>query len=170
MIPYTISFKNEHTIQETSVQCTVHEDEFNMSYNPSLLTDKLNHSSSLVDFATGSEFTPYSTGLGLYDDDGNLLAVGKFGKPVPMSKKTDMNFVLKFDTSHISKKNYLDLDGNGNPKLTTTTGGFRGVGYSDLQERLDDILRQAALCPKAKTLPIDPYTVPVKVSNSTATC
>ena len=62
MIPYTISFKNEHTIQETSVQCTVHEDEFNMSYNPSLLTDKLNHSSSLVDFATGSEFTPYSTG------------------------------------------------------------------------------------------------------------
>ena len=87
-----------------------------------------------------------------------------------MSKKTDMNFVLKFDTSHISKKNYLDLDANGNPKLTTTTGGFRGVGYSDLQERLDDILRQAMLCPKAKTLPVDPYTVPVKVSNSTATC
>ena len=141
-----------------------------MSYNPSLLTDKINHSSSLVDFATGSEFTPYSTGLGLYDDDGNLLAVGKFGKPVPMSKKTDMNFVLKFDTSHISKKNYLDLDTNGNPRITNTNGGFRGVGYSDLQDRLDDIFRQAMLCPKAPNAIIDPYTVPVKVSISTATC
>ena len=170
MIPYTISFKNEHTIQETSVQCTVHEDEFNMSYNPSLLKDRINHSSSLVDFATGSEFTPYSTGLGLYDDDGNLLAIGKFGKPVPMSKKTDINFVLKFDTSHISKKNYLDLDGSGNPKLTINNGGFRGVGYSDLQERLDEILRQAMLCPKIVTAAVDPYAKPVKVSNSSATC
>lgn len=131
-----------------------------MSYNPSLLQDRTNPTSSLLDFATGSEFTPYSTGVGLYDDDGSLLAVGKFGKPVPMSKKSEMNFVLKFDIGQISEKNYLSL----------ANGTYKGVGYSDLKNRMASVFKQYSSCPPLKTTPIDPYSIPIKVTDSTVTC
>jgi len=98
---FTLSFKNEHIIYENEVRCVVKESEFNLSYNPTLVN---NYSSgSLKSFATGSTlpsgsyFTPYATGIGLYNDDGDLLAVAKFGKPILMSPYTDMTFVVKYD-------------------------------------------------------------------------
>jgi hypothetical protein len=98
---FQLSFKNEHIIYENEVRCVVKESEFNLSYNPTLVN---NYSSgSLKSFATGSilpsgsYFTPYATGIGLYNDDGDLLAVAKFGKPILMSPYTDMTFVVKYD-------------------------------------------------------------------------
>ena len=41
------------------------------------------------DFATGSYFTPYVTTVGLYDDDKELLAVGKLSTPTEISKFVD---------------------------------------------------------------------------------
>ena len=99
---FTLSFKNEHTVYENEVRCVVQETEFNSSYNPTLVN---NYSSgSLKDFATGSalpsgsHFTPYATSIGLYNDNNELLAVAKFGKPILMSPYTDMTFVVKYDT------------------------------------------------------------------------
>lgn len=95
MTPFVLSFKNEHIIYEKIIKCTVKNSEFNLSYNPSLL-----QSGSFEDvnlFATSSSFAPFTTGLGLYDDYGNLLAVAKFGQPIPMSADTDYNFLIKLD-------------------------------------------------------------------------
>ena len=86
---FQISFKNEHTLYENEIHCTVKESEFNLSYNPTLisgsqprivsssngydLTGSLN--GTLKYFATGSTlpsgsyFTPYATAIGLYNDD-----------------------------------------------------------------------------------------------------
>jgi hypothetical protein len=91
-----ISFKNEYTIYENEIRCLVKESDYNLSYNPTLVTNYA--SGSLKDFATGSNFYTYATALGLYNDNNELLAVTKFGKPMLMSPDTDMTFVVKYDT------------------------------------------------------------------------
>jgi hypothetical protein len=93
---FTLSFKNEHTIYENEVRCLVKESDYNLSYNPTLVTNYA--SGSLRDFATGSGFYTYATSLGLYNDNNELLAVAKFGKPMLISPDTDMTFVVKYDT------------------------------------------------------------------------
>jgi hypothetical protein len=92
--PFNLSFKNEHIIYENEIRCVVKESEFNLSYNPSLTSDE---SGSLYGFATSSSFNPYVTTLGLYNDNNELLAVAKFGKPLLISPDTDMTFVVKYD-------------------------------------------------------------------------
>jgi hypothetical protein len=91
-----IFFKNEYTIYENEVRCLVKESDYNLSYNPTLVTNYT--SGSVKDFATGSDFYTYATALGLYNDNNELLAVSKFGKPMLMSPDTDMTFVIKYDT------------------------------------------------------------------------
>jgi len=94
---WQISFKNEHIIYENEVRCLVKESDYNLSYNPSLITGSYT-GSILRNFATGSDFYTYATTLGLYNDNNELLAVAKFGKPMLMSPDTDMTFVVKYDT------------------------------------------------------------------------
>ena len=93
---FSVYIKNEHIIQENEVRCLVKESDFNLSYNPSLVSGSY-YSGSLKDFATGSDFYTYATSLGLYNDDNELIAVAKFGKPMLMSPDTDMTFVIKYD-------------------------------------------------------------------------
>jgi hypothetical protein len=93
---FTLSFKNEHIIHENEIRCLVMESDYNLSYNPSLVSGSYT-SGSLKNFAAGSDFYTYATTLGLYDDDNQLLAVAKFGKPIMMSPDTDMTFVVKYD-------------------------------------------------------------------------
>lgn len=101
--PFQLSFKNEHIIYENEVRCVIKESEFNLSYNPTLVSGSY-ASGSLKYFATGSilpsgsYFTPYVTTLGLYNDNNELLAVAKFSKPMLISPDTDMTFVVKYDT------------------------------------------------------------------------
>jgi hypothetical protein len=93
---FKISFKNEHTVYENEVRCLIKESDFNLSYNPTLVQGNYN-SGSLKSFATGSNFYTYATTLGLFNDNNELLAVAKFGKPIMMSPDTDMTFVVKYD-------------------------------------------------------------------------
>jgi hypothetical protein len=92
-----VSFQNEHIIYENEVRCIVRESDFNLSYNPTLVTGSY-ASGSLRDFATGSAFQPYVTTIGLYNDDNELLMVAKLGKPIALSSDTDMTFIVKYDT------------------------------------------------------------------------
>jgi len=99
---FALTFKNEHIVYENEVRCLVRESDYNLSYNPTLV-DGSYASGSLRYFATGSlpsgsEFNPYTTTIGLYNDDNELLAVAKFGKPILISPNTDMTFVIKYDT------------------------------------------------------------------------
>lgn len=93
---FTLSFKNEHIIEENEVRCLVEESDFNLSYNPTIVTGS--YINGVVrNFATGSEFTTYTTQIGLYNDNNELLAVAKFSKPILISPDTDMTFVVKYD-------------------------------------------------------------------------
>jgi hypothetical protein len=88
----TMSFESTYTIYETQYKCTIRESEFNLSFNPSLLSG-----STLYDYATGSFFAPYITTVGLYDEQQNLLAVAKLSQPLPSSPTTDMNIIINID-------------------------------------------------------------------------
>jgi hypothetical protein len=125
MYPYinNIKFKNSYTLYEKNIKCVIKDYEYNTSHNPTLrsgsiqfiyldnnewiedTTLPLNYSGSyytnpsyeLKSFVTSSDFNPYLTTIGLYNDSNQLLAVAKFGKPLLISPDTDMTFVVKYD-------------------------------------------------------------------------
>jgi hypothetical protein len=90
----TCSFSSSLTIYETQYKCTLRENEFNASLNPSIQSGS---DGTIYNFATGSEFGPYVTTVGLYDEDQNLLAVGKLAQPVPSSPTTDTTILINID-------------------------------------------------------------------------
>jgi hypothetical protein len=49
-------------------------------------------------FITHSEFNPYITSVGLYNDEKELLAVGKLSRPIKKPKEYDISFTVRFDT------------------------------------------------------------------------
>ncbi len=95
---FKISFTNEHTVYENYVTAQIKENEFNLTYNPSLRKTGSDAYSQIKDFATGSTFHPYASTLGLYNDNNELLMVAKFGQPVPISTETDMTFLIRYDS------------------------------------------------------------------------
>jgi hypothetical protein len=102
-VPIKISFQNEYPIYENYIYVKTKAGEFNLSYNPTLSPGT---GSIVADFATGSiisgsnssNFAPYATTLGLYDDNNQLLMVAKLGQPIPISSEDDMTFVIRYDT------------------------------------------------------------------------
>jgi hypothetical protein len=95
---FKLSFTNEHTVYENYITAHVKENEYNLTYNPSLRTTSSDAYSQINDFATGSNFQPYASTIGLYNDNNDLLMVAKFGQPVPISVETDMTFLIRYDS------------------------------------------------------------------------
>ena len=95
---HNLQFKNTHLIFENEFHCTVDEDEFNYTLNPTARKNKDITKGDLASFATASSFKPYVTTIGLYNEDNELLVVGKLGQPIRMSDETDTTFVLRWDT------------------------------------------------------------------------
>ena len=103
----TCSFSSSYKIHETQYKCTIRENEFNFSQNPSVSSGSTSISSSigtfytpgqyLSDNVTGSYFSPYVTTVGLYDENQNLLAVGKLAQPLPVSPTTDTTILINLD-------------------------------------------------------------------------
>jgi hypothetical protein len=92
----TVSFQSTVTIYETQYKCTIRQNEFNFSQNPTLISGSSN-SGVLYDFATGSYFDPYITTIGLYNNNQELLAVAKLAQPLPISSVTDTNILVNLD-------------------------------------------------------------------------
>lgn len=92
----TCSFSSSFNIYETQYKCTIRENEFNFSQNPTLVSGSSN-SGVLYNFATGSYFSPYVTTVGLYDNSYNLLAVAKLSQPLPTSAVTDTSILVNLD-------------------------------------------------------------------------
>ena len=92
----TCSFSSTLTIYETQYKCTLRENEFNFSQNPSLISGSSN-SGIISDFATGSYFNPYVTTVGLYNNNKELLAVAKLSQPLPLSSVTDTSIIVNLD-------------------------------------------------------------------------
>jgi hypothetical protein len=68
--------------------------DFNMSTNLTLTQD---NDQTYYSFVSGSDFAPYITTLGLYDDAGQLLAIGKLAQPIRKRNDVDMNFLIRLD-------------------------------------------------------------------------
>lgn len=92
----TCSFSSSLNILETQYKCTMRENEFNFSQNPTIISGSSN-SGVIYDFATGSYFSPYVTTVGLYDNNYNLLAVAKLAQPLPTSAVTDTTILINLD-------------------------------------------------------------------------
>lgn len=92
---FTLTFKNSHLIMERSIKCTIKDHEMGYSYNPSILAS--GSKETVLGFASGSEFTPYTTMVGFYNDSNDLLMVAKFAQPIPISPDTDTNFLIRMD-------------------------------------------------------------------------
>ena len=52
----------------------------------------------MAGFQTSSAFKPYVTTIGLYNENNELLVVGKLASPIRMSNETDTTFVVRWDT------------------------------------------------------------------------
>lgn len=90
----TFNWKSLQSIYTLNLKCKVKDSEFNFSLNPSATRDD---NGNLADNITGSEFRPYVTSVGLYNDYGELIAVAKLNQPIPKSTDTDMTFEIKLD-------------------------------------------------------------------------
>ena len=93
-----LKFQGSHLIYENEYQCTIEEDEFNDTLNISARKVKSHQSEDLANFATGSLFKPYITTVGLYNENNELLVVGKLGQPLRISDETDSTIVIRWDT------------------------------------------------------------------------
>ena len=91
----TCSFSSSFDIYETQYKATISEFEYNFSLNPSIISGSTD--GKVYDFVTGSFFSPYVSTVGLYDDDQNLLAVGKLSQPLPISRTTDTTIFINID-------------------------------------------------------------------------
>tara|TARA_R100000664_G_C2756798_1_gene144778 strand:- start:2671 stop:3666 length:996 start_codon:yes stop_codon:yes gene_type:complete len=56
-----------------------------------------NATDTQLSFVTSSDFYPYVSTIGLYDDKDNLLVVGKLAHPIKLSDELDTTFVIRFD-------------------------------------------------------------------------
>lgn len=103
----TCSFSSSITIYETQYKCTINENDFNFTSNPSVTSGSTANSSSIGTFyspgqylyswATGSDFSPYVTTVGLYNNNKELLAIGKLSQPMPTSPTTDTTILINID-------------------------------------------------------------------------
>ena len=87
-------WKASHPIYTYNIRCQVKDHELNFTQHPSAITGS---EGILHNNVTGSAFQPYITTVGLYNDSNELLAVAKFGQPIPKSDSTEMTFVVKLD-------------------------------------------------------------------------
>jgi len=91
----TCSFSSSLTIYETQYKCTIRENEFNFSLNPSLISGSTD--GTVYGYVTSSYFSPFVTTVGLYDEAQNLLAVGKLAQPLPTTATTDTTILINID-------------------------------------------------------------------------
>lgn len=91
----TCSFSSSLTIYESQYKCTIRENEFNFTLNPSAISSSTE--GTAYGFVKSSYFSPYVTTVGLYDEDQNLLAVGKLSQPLPTSPTTDTTILINID-------------------------------------------------------------------------
>lgn len=100
-----LTFSSSIDIMETQYACTIKSSEFNFSTNPTLLRDGQRGQNGIleagyadyVEFATGSDFSPYITTVGLYNANNDLLAVAKLAQPLPTSPTTDTTIIISLD-------------------------------------------------------------------------
>jgi hypothetical protein len=111
---FKLVYKGQHTIYENEVMVRIPRSTFNISTNPSAvyrpatgINNECNTDSGPSESNRPGDFikkmfvsgtaNPYITSIGLYNDDGQMLAVGKLAEPVEKRDDIDMNFIIRWD-------------------------------------------------------------------------
>lgn len=92
----TLSWNSTLTLYENEILCRINEEEFNFTLNPSIAQDSEN-SQLPKEFIYNDEFGPYITTIGLYNENAELLAIGKLGGPIKKRSNVDLNIIVRFD-------------------------------------------------------------------------
>jgi hypothetical protein len=90
---YVFSFSSSIEYTEQKYRCSIQPDEFDFTTNPT----GLEYDGNVKTFQTSSTFSPYVTIIGLYNEDKDLVAVGKLGQPIKKNKKIPLNFIIRYD-------------------------------------------------------------------------
>ena len=90
-------YKSSKQLHEINILCEVGADEFNVSQNPTLKLNNDSESSIMKGFVTGSDFKNYFTTLGLYNPNGDLIAVGKLASAIQNRSDVDITVKVRMD-------------------------------------------------------------------------
>jgi hypothetical protein len=94
----TVEARGTHTIWENEITCTINPGEFGMSCNPTTQEYSSTQNQYIYkSFVTGSSFKPFVTTIGLYDDNNNMLAIGKLNMPIQLPDNMDTTFIIRYD-------------------------------------------------------------------------
>jgi len=91
---WSLEYNGQKTIYQYECLARIRKGDFNMTTNPS--ARKSLKSDELMNEFTAS-LTPYATTIGLYNDDGDLMAIGKLGHPLKMRDDVDINVLIRWD-------------------------------------------------------------------------
>ena len=91
---HILRWKSNQPIYTYNVHCKVKDSEMNFTYNPTFASGS---DGVIADNVSGSNFTPYVTTIGMYNDANELIAVAKTNRPIQKTHNTDMTFVVKLD-------------------------------------------------------------------------
>jgi len=94
---FTGSFRSTTTFYEHEITCKIRKHEYNFTQNWTVRQDKNDSSQFIDDYATGSYFNPYVTTIGLYNENYDLVAIGKLSSPLAKRDDVDMNIIVRFD-------------------------------------------------------------------------
>ncbi len=101
-----MKFRSKNYLHEHRFICVLPANEFNNSTNRSLYDENglpliektyVDSAGYTLKFQRTTDFMPYVTKIGLYDEFNNLVAVAKFNKPIKLSKNLDSVFIVKYD-------------------------------------------------------------------------
>lgn len=109
----SMQFRSTKLINTNEVICVSSPNEHTMTTNPTILVKKngtcnpgigsdeigfYNDDGECYSFVTGSDFSPYITGIGLYNEAGELLVIGKLATPIKKALNCDTIFVVRWDS------------------------------------------------------------------------
>ena len=94
---FEFTYRSSKKIEQQSFLCEIGRSEFNVSQNNTLRLGDNEYSNDLIPFVTGSDFRPYITSIGLYNDTGDLLAIAKMGSPLKKRQDVDVTVDVRLD-------------------------------------------------------------------------
>ena len=94
---FTVQYKSTVTSNEYEYVCQIDQGDFNFTMNPTVRKNNDFNSEEIKGFTTHSAWFPYCAQVGLYNDFGQLLAVGKLASPIPIRDDVNTTFILRFD-------------------------------------------------------------------------
>jgi len=96
---FNLQFQGSHKVKEHLYICNILDGEYNATYNPTARVNTDDRNDNLQAYTTHSEFNPYMTSIGLYNENYDLVAVGKLAQPIKNQDDYDNTIQVRFDTT-----------------------------------------------------------------------